>query len=568
MCTLISPHSQSVDATRELTGWENKINNSTLDESYRLFAITPQVTLSYQADRIAECFFGESICKNRFQVAGSRVHERDKAAWLADYFGLPTDYNSTVFVEPRIAQAMGTISYYGCLNSWLKGLYVRAHSSLVYARWDLNMCETFISTGSNAHDPGYFSSESIDRENLSETFSAFMKGASTPQIADATFKALQCGLMEPCSQRLTRLADIQLAIGYNILQNKDYHFGFNIRCAIPTGNKRNAHLLFEPIIGNGGHWELGGGITTHILFWQEEEFDEYAAIYFDINLTHMFANDQCRSFDLCHNPNSRYMLAQRMSSFIEDDLVGIVEGEATTPTYQFSNEFSPLINLTTLPVSVSNSIQADFALMMGYTQQRNSWTLGYGFWGRSCDDVALCKVTPFDLQLWALKGDSHVFGFENTIAQTAVPLSATNSNATIHHGTNFAPKHITQSQIDTGKTNPKIDNAVPASTGTSSFIQLRSQPGGSNRIKTSVQPILITTKDINCDSARTRGLAHKFFSSFTHTIERDEIVPYLGFGAQIEFGQKANNCVNGEPKNCVNTAPSVWAVWLKTGVSF
>ena len=93
--TIIMPHSQSVNAARELAGWENFVNLDTEHGSYGTIAINPEFTLSFRPERIAQCFFGDSILdyKTTFTVAGSRA-ERFDAHWLADYFGLPTDFAS------------------------------------------------------------------------------------------------------------------------------------------------------------------------------------------------------------------------------------------------------------------------------------------------------------------------------------------------------------------------------------------------------------------------------------------------------------------------------------------
>ena len=570
--TLISPRSQSVNASREMAGWENYINVHSEGKTYGAFAFIPQVSVSFRPERIAQCFFGDGIipCKNKLSIKGSQVKDRPKTAWLADYFGLPTDYESTVLFDPKISNAIFDLDLFVGLDAYIPGAYFRIHAPLVYARWDLGFCETLITTGSHAHDPGYFNPDGIPRIQLVDTFRSFISGEQAPKATDLIFNKLQHAKMDCGALRLTKLSDIQIVLGYNILANKKYHLGGNVRFSIPTGNSYNGEYLFQPIIGNGGHWEVGGGVSTHIILWHDEDLDDYGGLYFDANITHLFNAWQCRSFDLCNKPNSRYTLAQLMTPFIEDSLHGVVDGVPIEPNAQYAQEVTSVVNLTTLPVRVSNTVQVDISLMLSYTKGKNSWTIGYGFWGRSCDKICLPLITAFDTQSWALKGDTYVFGFEET-TQTPVALSVTESMATINAGTNF-PKTgaVTAQEISFGQTNPHIDNpffAIADANDDATFENLVSQPGGVNRINTSIQPILLASDDINCASAQTRGFSNKMFSSFNHSIELQSVIPYIGFGGEMEFGQDVK-CATQPQKGCINTAVSFWSVWLKTGVSF
>lgn len=574
--TFISPHSPSVNAARELAGWENLVNIYTSDSTYGAFAITPEATLSFRPERIAQCLFGEDIieCVRTFTVSGSR-RSREQTDWLADYFGLPTDYLSAVDVRPKISNALVDLNIFIGWDKYIPGLYFRMHAPLTYTRWDLNPCETLITTGSDAHDPGYFNPEGIPRIQLVDNFTNFITGEDAPKATNLIFNKLKYAKMNCKGNRALKLSEIQVAFGYNVLHTEDYHLGGNIRFSIPTGNRPKGEYLFEPIIGNGHHWELGGGLSTHIVIWDNEETEEKAALYCDINITHMFSTQQKRSFDLCVGANSRYMLAQKMGTPIIDNLRGLVNGERIEPKFQYQQEVTSVANLTTLDVEVSNSVQADIAVMLAYTKGKNSWTFGYSFWGRSTDCITLCDTTPFDLETWAIKGDSQVFGFEDTASQTAVALSATQSKATVNAGTNFpATGATTATEIADGMANSNIDNpklAVSDSDDNGVFVNLVTQAGGSTQINTSIQPKILTTADINIDSAKTRGLSNKIFSSFTHLVTHRELWPYIGFGAEIEFGQSSEGCkyeARVVEKACVNTALSFWGVWLKTGVAF
>lgn len=576
VCTLIIPHSPSVNAARELAGWENQVNILDTDATHGSFAITPEITLAFRPERVAQCFFGDAIleCDSTFTLSGSQSPNRIDAHWLADYFGLPTDFESCVYVRPKVSQALLDLDLHVGFHKYVPGLYFRIHAPIVYTNWDLRLCETLITTGSNAHDPGYFNATGIPRIQLVDNFTSFISGTDAPKASGLTFHKLEHAKMNCQAEHLTKLSDIQIAIGYNILQKKRYHLGGTIRFSIPTGNSPTGQFLFEPIVGNSHHWELGGGLSTHIIVWENEDTQEHAGLYFDMNITHMFTSDQQRSFDLCGSHNSRYMLAQKMSNTIQDSLRGIVDGERIEPTAQYNLEVTTVANLTTIPVEVSASVQADLALMVGYQKEQNSWGFGYGFWGRSCETITLCPLIPFETASWALKGDTQLFGFADNILNTPVPLSATQSKATVNRGKNFPQTGAaTVAQIAEGKKNPNIDNPAPAvadADGDTVFESLHTTPGGTDQINTSIQPVILSRDDIDINSARTRGRSHKIFSHFNHIIKLQNSTPYIGFGAEVEFGQSAfcERAVSAGDPPCVNTALSFWGVWLKGGVAF
>jgi hypothetical protein len=571
--TLIMPRSCGTNNARDMAGWEHYINNRWGDGWYGAFAVTPEVTLSFRPERIAQCLFGDAMvtCKNILTISGSQITRR-KDDWLADYFGLPTDFKSTIEYTPHISNSIVDVTVWLGCDPYVPGLYLQLQAPLVYTRWDLGLCETLVSTGSNADDPGYFSATAIERAQLTTNFTSFMSGNDAPKVADLTFNSLAHAKMVGHAQRLMRLCDIRTLLGWNALATDDYHLGFNLCFIIPTGNRPSGEFLFEPIIGNGHHWEAGGGLSAHIILWEDMHLEEKAGFYFEATITHLFTTRQQRSFDLRCSNNSRYMLAERMTSTISNGLGVLVDSTVTIPTAQYVQEVTSVANLTTIPVDVAAAVQADLALMLSYTKAKNSWGFGFNFWGRSCETTTVCEHVPFDIDSWALKGDAMVFGFQEG-TQTPVALSATQRNATIAHGLDFASLGATTvEQIAAGQQNSNSDNAVSAVADTGGdlvFLPLRTSPSGTTQINTSFEPLLLTKSDIDTDSARTRGQSYKLFSHFTHTITLPTTRPYLSMGAEIEFGQRASSSNTVKPApSCVNTAVSLWGVWIKTGLAF
>ncbi len=264
------------------------------------------------------------------------------------------------------------------------------------------------------------------------------------------------------------------------------------------------------------------------------------------------------------------MLAAKMKESIDNNL----QGNGQQPDLQFDSVFVPLANLTTLNINVRPPAEVDAAAMISYIKDDFSFNFGYSFWARSCEHITLHKSTPFDDQKWVLKGDAHMFGFMGADdaplhVGDPIALSASQSHANVHAGTNF-PNNL--NDLDTAKKNPNIDSPKLATAGVSNT-RLLFEPGvansQANQINTSIQPIIISTKDIDLHSARTRGISHKIFGQFTKSwIERKVLIPYIGLGAEVEFGRRPGPTPSKERAKCINSALSHWSVWAKTGFSY
>src|SRR5439155_22909154 len=130
----------------------------------------------------------------------------------------------------------------------------------------------------------------------------------------------------------------------------------------------------------------------------------------------LFNAHQCRVFDLCGKPNSRYMLASKLTTQtngLDGNTVTGTLGSTNVQTasnYQFDNQFAPVANLTRRNVCVSVAVQGDVAAKFAYNNGCGfSWDLGYNFWARSCEKICLksCGANdPLNGNTWVLKGDS------------------------------------------------------------------------------------------------------------------------------------------------------------------
>jgi len=601
----LSFRSQEFNDVRELVCWQKQTNKFGMDKNYATFALTTEFMDSFDSEDITKALFcdalSKSICSNScstIKIQGTKFPNRTSNALLAEYFYLPTDFSSEVKFHPSVENFLIDANLYIGLDGWCKGLYFRIHSPLCHTRYNLNMCERTLDTGSLNYDTGYFNNtytpiydrggalsvHGISRNALLNSFTEYAcQGKSLPNDTTSTYYPLNYARFGTASHSKTAFADITAALGYNFLLEQDYTFGISIRAVTPTGNRPTGRWIFEPIVGNKHHCEIGAGINSSYQIWKNACENKDVSLYLDANVSYLCKAHECRTFDLCDKPLSRYMLALKFDDTVKN-LTARQPDETTfiAPLAQFTGEFMPLANLTTIPVNVS-ATQGEMVIKCAYTHNNFEWDLGYNLWGRSCEKIKKCRPINIPEKTWALKGDAFVYGFPfdptpNRINQPGIPLSASQSKSTIFNGTNNYPDGAL---IEDGtlqafwNQNPVIDNnlrAFDATTPTNNILTthlIGDIVAGFSYwrcVQTSYpEPEYINECDIDIKSASSRGLSQKVFTNFNYTWnETCKCTRYLGFGAEIEFG-KNSMCTSN---SCAFCSLSQWGVWIKGGITF
>ena len=635
MAATVTPYlalrSRGINGARELVGWQTQINKYDMDSCYGSFSVTPEYTQSFRSKDIIEWLFCDALtdlcsstrqrCCHGLKIQGTKVTDRDPRSLMAENFYLPTDFSSAVTFKPTIINLLVDFNFYLGLSQWLEGLFFRIHTPLVHTRWNLNFREHVLDPGIQNYDVGYFDSSytpgyqdplvhDTSRDQLLGNFTEYVcQGDAITDHDEIRYHGLEYARMNSHALSKTAFAEVTAQLGWNFCTGPGYHCGLALRAAAPTGNRPTSEWLFEPIVGNGHHWELGGSLTTHWCSWKS--FDERYEVntYVDINVTHLFRSRQMRTFDLWCNPLSRYMLAMKFTTSVDN-----LTTETPPPLAQFAKALTPLANITTIPVDVRAAAQGELIVKFALSHGNYQLDLGYNFWGRTCLDIfrtcdCTCKPDFID-NFWGIKGDSFIFGFPAVydddealidVLQPGVPLSATQSNANIFNGCNNWPSGLVIDGVQQPwYTNPGIDNPKLASSDTNTLVTKNIDadnsvvsPYGWNQVNTSASPVLLTFNDIDINRARTRSMSNKAFVHFNYIWkEHTCLTPYLGFGAEIEFGQHEDSCSSCsktssttpcsspiapccvkdnqcfDKSNCKTVSLSQWGIWIKGGLSF
>ena len=233
-------------------------------------------------------------------------------------------------------------------------------------------------------------------------------GTSTPKDIIEAFNqsAWRFGKISPTKRSETGIAEISIRLGKTFMSENHFQLVYYSGITIPTTQKQNAKYLFDPFVGNNGHFGFLAGVNTQLLLNRNPS--KFAWCFFANISTSFLARDtQTRTFDLKNKPWSRFML------FVK-------KGEAPTKTY-------PGVNVLTRKVTARPYNFVDFStgwrVMAGVVE----FEIGYNIWGHGDEELRLSE----QCQIGGVcdKGEFGLAPFDN--ATVADGTTATSSESTI-----------------------------------------------------------------------------------------------------------------------------------------
>jgi hypothetical protein len=569
----ITWRSQGVSMPRQQVGSSRLINCAEHAKFYGVFAMVTEYTRSFNPQELTECLFGCDLqCNNTIAISGSRVANRGAQDWLADYFYLPTDFQSMICFKPIIENFIFDLEFHLGLDDWLAGVYFDVYAPFAHSRWDLGFHEKVINPGINDNDAGYFTGDvdGMSRSHLLNSFSEYAGGSPlqpSSTIDNVIFQPLLNAQMKKTKHVRSRFADLRAWLGWNFICDENKQMSLYFMSAAPTGNRPEGKRVFEAIVGNCHHWEFGGGFQGNITAWSNQDETRSLNFIFNASIAHLFAKREKRTFDIEGKPFSRYMLVEQLDTPVTNLKGGSTAIDAQAPTLQFAQEYAPLANVSTITVDVKVYIQTELLAMFTYIHNHWSFDIGYNFWLRTCEQLE--PITPLELLAannWAFKGDAFTFGFDQTVPIVSIPLSATESKADIHSGTNFVGTRT----IAQARQNPAIDGAQPAFASNND--PLNSVPTGAPaQINTSINPVIIDSDSLAI--VGNQGMSSTLFAHISYTIDpHKSLIPFIGIGGQVEFGHKKIKNISNRDVSCdqicVTCPVSQWGMWIKGGIGF
>src|SRR6266404_3300011 len=169
--TIFGIRSQGLDGALELAGWQQLIYKYDQDSNYGTIAAAAKYTRSIRPQEMADFLFGA----RKLRFSGSRA-ERKPGDILADYFGLPVDFSSTVHFSPHISNTIIDLDWFQAFDGYCPGLFIMIHMPIVQTKWNLYMCENNISPGTAPFPAGYMSATNIPATDLPHSVTQALQG--------------------------------------------------------------------------------------------------------------------------------------------------------------------------------------------------------------------------------------------------------------------------------------------------------------------------------------------------------------------------------------------------------
>ena len=410
-----------------------------------------------------------------------------------------------------------------------EGLYWRLFAPFVVTYWNLGIdcCEH-----NNADEiqktflPCYMST------NQTQSLSSIQQALAGETIFGDMNSPFDFGKVPFSQRKRIGIADIDLIFGWNAILNDTYRFAIFLMTTIPGGNRPDSRIFFEPVVGAGKCWALGGGSEGYLNFI-ENEIHSFGFYYF-VTINHYFKTFQIRSFDFENNgPLSRYLLLKQLNKSDE-----------------YNGNLLNAIDYATKAVRVGAIFNIDAAFKFSYFICNWGFDFGYNLWLKTHEHLTMVpRIFPSDLL-------HRKFGIKQTEGVCYRTLDTTSDQIVGGASLNSTQSTATISSI--GRTDNPANIILPpnevAITWDSStnlndlIIAHNSNP-----------PALVSICGLNCESAKVpRQLSHKFFVNLDYTCYDTPWEPEISVGGEVEF--------SGNKKLLATL--SQWGIWFKGQFSF
>ncbi len=330
------------------------------------------------------------------------------------------------------------------------------------------------------------------------------------------------GKVNGCGQKITRLADIELRLGYQWMCGDCASTNWYLGVVIPTGNKGGATYLAPAVVGNGQHAGIMTGSTTEVMLSDEADYSAWYRV--DACARYLFRNTQKRSFDLLGKEWSRYMMVWANEEAYTAALALANTMGASGPGVA-NRSYTPGINVFTTDFYVKPQFQGRINQAVYFQAEHFRAELGWNIFARQTDCIQLaCEWTAAP----AFADSSYIAGV------------GLNNNRTIFNDSQTTAYNV----VD------KLNRVTPVTTATT-MVTI----AGNNLAATNYDDFAITDAQINYQSMATPGV-------ITNT-------PYLTLGYAFSGDLKPEFSIGGSYEfTTSNRALNQWLLWGKFDLAF
>lgn len=391
-----------------LANWHTPLERSPKDCRRGAFELTLFGGASTSPDNFSQYFMPD--CKKRLHITATQQADTDILAHQLNIYTLGDTntsipaFESFIEFEPRYSFAGLGLTYKQ--EFWQRedhrSFWFLISMPITYVKTNMNLTEQVIHNGGGVNT------------------------SATGAVANATQAFEQqtwnFGLIQSCSKAVTKLGDVTLLLGYEIIRHEMCHADGYIGLILPAGNLVKGKRVFEPIVGHNRHVGLITGASAGLILWECETSRLSAEL--DCHTQFMLSRCERRSFDLKNKPWSRYMQ-------VYADLGQAQEAHDATATIDSQAIGTPGINVFTQQVRVHPGFASVNNLALLYDHCNWQAELGYNFYARQAECVELARPWQVGPALKSLLGD----GDTDSVQQIGNNFNNNNRVTFINSGT-------------------------------------------------------------------------------------------------------------------------------------
>jgi len=253
--TFFAARPHGMNLAMEQPAWQRRDNNdTTFGGALQVSGFYSQTTNGKDLGKFFT-FDGKEALKVQ-RHAGNFFAAADDADVHPWNFNLRSAYHGDISFSPEQESYGARLDYHQDLDNFVKGLYFAVSAPVVHVSNNPNLKEV-ITANPNAR-AGH---------NGPITVQEALKGH---RFSDDWSENIRYGKVDG-NREVTGLADIDVRLGYNFFEQKNITAGVEIAGTFPTTNAPTAEYMFEPTLGNRGHWAAGAGAHLIARMWQNSK---------------------------------------------------------------------------------------------------------------------------------------------------------------------------------------------------------------------------------------------------------------------------------------------------------
>ena len=409
--TFLMPRSDNPNLAMEYTTWHRQIKLHDEDKFGGTIQAVPFYEESDNKKDLGKYFGIYNRIRNNQIDDFIMVDDNDGSHLYTNdiiHFYSVDAYDSTTFANANMSEkiqfrpyrtAYGVrLDYHQKLDMLLDGLFLKVDAPIVHVKHSL---------GYKAIGRGITQKLALEAEFTLTGQSSLYIPASMTTGADKSLEDYLTGNLVNTStvaqqvalthdkihngQDETGVADVNVMLGYNLLYEADKQASFNIALLIPTGTTPDGVWKFEPVVGNGGHWALGGGVDVYSKLW--EKANKSLEVSFVANYKFLFSGTEKRTL------NYKY---PDYADFTYPD-ARVTWGQYVLGGHLGDTFATPMANFTTIDVDVTPGSQINAMIDLTFNWGNWSIDLGYELYGQDQERVAVKSFTDnvYGIADWA-----------------------------------------------------------------------------------------------------------------------------------------------------------------------